>query len=145
MANRHLGRMTLQLKYERDKEVIGAIGVNELDYVMIGRRIKAARYKLGLQQAEVAHRAGLTTSHMSHIETGQTKLALPTIVKIANVLSVSVDELLCDSLDQVKHIYDKQIAEELADCDSAELQAFLEIIRSTKKVIRKNRKVVTTV
>ena len=71
MANRHLGRMTLQLKYERDKEVIGAMGVNELDYVMIGQRIKAARCKLGLQQAEVAYRAGLTTSHMSHIETGQ--------------------------------------------------------------------------
>lgn len=65
MANRHLGRMTLQLKYERDKEVIGAMGVNELDYVMIGQRIKAARCKLGLQQAEVAYRAGLTTSHMS--------------------------------------------------------------------------------
>ena len=73
------------------------MGVNELDYVMIGQRIKAARCKLGLQQAEVAYRAGLTTSHMSHIETGQTKLALPTIVKIANVLSVSVDELLCDN------------------------------------------------
>lgn len=118
---------------------------NELDYVLIGQRIKAARSKLGLQQAEVAYRAGLTNSHMSHIETGQTKLALPTIVKIANVLSVSVDELLCDNLEQVKHIYDKQIAEELEDCDSAELQAFLEIIRSTKKVIRKTRKVATTV
>lgn len=118
---------------------------NELDYVLIGQRIKAARSKLGLQQAEVAYRAGLTNSHMSHIETGQTKLALPTIVKIANVLSVSVDELLCDNLEQVKHIYDNQIAEELEDCDSAELQAFLEIIRSTKKVIRKTRKVATTV
>lgn len=121
------------------------MGVNELDYVVIGRQIKSARIKLGLQQAEVAYRAGLTTSHMSHIETGQTKLALPTIVKIANVLSVSVDELLYDNLEHVKHVYDKKIAEELADCDSAELQAFLEIIQSTKKVIRKNRKVTTTV
>ncbi len=121
------------------------MGVNELDYGMIGQRIKETRVKAGLQQAEVAFQAGLTASHMSHIETGQTKLALPTIVKIANVLSVSVDELLYDNLEQAKHVYDKKIAEELADCDSAELQAFLEIIRSTKKVIRKNRKVVTTV
>lgn len=119
------------------------MGVNELDYVMIGQRIKAARHKLGLQQAEVAYRAGLTTSHMSHIETGQTKLALPTIVKIANVLSVSVDELLYDNLQQVKVVYDKKIAEELNDCDAAELQAFLEIIKASKKVIRTNRKVTT--
>ena len=58
--------------------------VNEVDYIKIGQRIRAARLKLGWQQAEVAFRAGLTTSHMSHIETGQTKVALPTIVKIAN-------------------------------------------------------------
>ena len=113
---------------------------NELDYRLIGQRIKAARIKAGLQQAEVAFRAGLTNSHMSHIETGQTKLSLPTLVKIANVLSVSVDELLYDNLDQVKHVYDKKIAEELSNCDSSELQSFLEIIQSVKKVIRKNRK-----
>ena len=116
----------------------------ELDYVKIGQRVKAVRLKQGWQQAELAYRAGLTTSHMSHIETGQTKLALPTIVKIANALTVSVDELLCDSLEQTKHIYDEKIAEELEDCDTAELQAFLEIIQSTKRVIRKNRKVTTT-
>ena len=115
--------------------------VNEVDYIKIGQRIRAARLKLGWQLAEVAFRAGLTTSHMSHIETGQTKVALPTIVKIANTLSVSVDELLCDSLEQVKPVYDKKIAEELADCDAAELQAMLEIIHTTKTVIRKNRKV----
>ena len=76
---------------------------------------------------------------MSHIETGQTKVALPTIVKVANALSVSVDELLCDNMTKVQHVYDKKIAEELKDCDSVELQAFLEIIQSTKKVLRSNR------
>lgn len=116
------------------------MGVNELDYVGIGKRIKAARMEQGLQQAEIAFRAGLNPAHMSHIETGQTKVALPTIVKIANVLSVSVDELLCDNLVQVKHVYDKKIAKELEDCDTAELQAFLEIIQSAKKAIRRTRK-----
>ncbi len=120
------------------------MGVNELDYVKIGQRIKAVRNERGYQQAELAFRAGLTTSHMSHVETGNTKVALPTIVKIANALSVSVDELLCDSLVQTNHIYNEKIAKELEDCDTAELQAFLEIIQSTKKVIRKNRKVTMT-
>jgi transcriptional regulator with XRE-family HTH domain len=116
------------------------MGVNEVDYVKIGRRIRETRVKKGWQQSELAHRANLTASHMSHIETAQTKLALPTLVKIANALSVSVDDLLCDNLEQVKPVYDHKIAEELADCDAAELQAFLEIIQAAKKVIRKNRK-----
>ena len=33
--------------------------VKELDYVKIGQRIREARSKLGLQQAEVAYRTGL--------------------------------------------------------------------------------------
>ena len=76
------------------------MGVNELDYKMIGQRIRAERNKKGWQQAELAFRAGMTSAHLSHIETAQTKLALPTIVKIANALSVSVDDLLYDSMEQ---------------------------------------------
>lgn len=115
------------------------MGANELDYAKIGQRIRQARTALGWQQAELAYRAGLNSSYVSHIETGQTKLALPTIVKIANALSVSVDALLCDSLQISHHVYDKKLADELADCDNVELQAFLEIIQSTKKVLRRNR------
>ena len=81
------------------------MGVNELDYKMIGQRIRAERNKKGWQQAELAFRAGMTAAHLSHIETAQTKLALPTIVKIANALSVSVDELLYDSMEKVKAVF----------------------------------------
>ena len=117
------------------------MGKNTLDYVNIGKRIRAARKKKGISQLELALRVDLTPAHMSHIETGNTKPALPTIVSIANALSVSVDDLLCDNLEKVKAVYDQKIAEELSDCDAAELEVFLQIIQSTKTVIRKVRKV----
>ena len=79
--------------------------VNELNYEMIGKRIRAERIKKGWQQAELAFRSDVTSAHLSHIETGKTKLALPTIVKIANALSVSVDELLYDSIGTVLQSY----------------------------------------
>lgn len=63
--------------------------VNEVDYIKIGQRIRAARMELGWQQAEVAFRAGLTTSHMSHIETGQTKVALTDLICIISETGVS--------------------------------------------------------
>lgn len=109
------------------------MGANEVDYVKIGQRIKEIRNKKGLQQAELAYRAGLTTSHTSHIETAQTKLSLPAIVKIANALSVSVDELLCDSLIEVKPVYDQRIANELADCDALSCRLFLKLFRRQKQ------------
>lgn len=113
------------------------MAVNELDYVKIGQRIRQARTALSWQQAELAYRAGLNSSYVSHIETGQTKLSLPTIVRIANALSVSVDSLLCDSLSSSQHVYDEKLASLLSDCDNTELQAFLEIIQTTKRVLRK--------
>lgn len=115
--------------------------VNELDYEKIGMRIREARNARNWNQGELAYYSGLKNSaHISHIETGKKKPPLATIVKIANALSVSVDWLLCDNLTQAKHIYDERIALELEDCDTAELQAFLEIIQSTKRAIRKTRK-----
>lgn len=115
------------------------MGDHGLDYVKIGQRIRAARIALGWQQAELAYRAGLNSSYVSHIETGQTKLSLPTIIKIANALTVSVDALVCDNLRLSRHVYDQKIAEELQDCDNSELQAFLEIIQTAKRVLRKSR------
>ena len=40
------------------------MGVNELDYKMIGQRIRAERNKKGWQQAELAFRAGMTAAHL---------------------------------------------------------------------------------
>lgn len=118
--------------------------VNELDFEKIGMRIREARKARNWNQGELAYYAGLKNSaHISHLENGQKKPTLATVVKIANALSVSVDWLLCDNLEQSKHVYDTRIAMELEDCDTAELQAFLEIIQSTKKVVRKARKVTT--
>lgn len=115
------------------------MGASKLDYNKIGNRIRTVRKKLGWTQAELAFNANVTTTHLSHIETGNTKLALPTIVKIANALSVSVDDLLCDNLENVKPVYDKKIAEELEDCSTAELEAFFAIIHTTKTVIRNTK------
>lgn len=113
---------------------------NELDYVKIGQRIREVRRERKWNQTELAYRAGINSSYLSHIETAKTKLSLAVIVKIANALSVSVDKLLCDNLEEAKHVYDDKIARELADCDTAELQAFLEIIKTTKATFRKIRK-----
>lgn len=113
---------------------------NDLDYTAIGQRVRTARIRKGMQQADLAYSVGVSTTHMSHIETGKTKLSLPTAVKIANVLCVSVDALLCDNLEHARHVYDKEIAKELEDCDDEEIRAIREIIRSVKRHLQRHRK-----
>ena len=70
----------------------------ELDYKAIGERIKTARINKKFTQDKIAEMTELSNTHVSNIENGSTKVSLPTLVKIANLLEVSVDELLCDNL-----------------------------------------------
>ena len=108
-----------------------------IDYISIGKRIKEIRLAKGLSQEKLAEKADLSEPHMSHVETGNTKASLKTIVNIANALEVSVDELLCDNVIHSKHIFEKELANLLADCTDIEIRAIVEIAKSAKNALNK--------
>lgn len=62
-------------------------------YYEIGQRIRHYRKACGLSQEALAEEVGISVTHMSHIETGNTKLSLPVLVNIAEALSVQ--RMLC--------------------------------------------------
>ena len=61
-----------------------------------------------MTQEKLAEISGQEPSNISPIERGATKLSLPTIVSIANALGVTVDDLLCDSLFESGHVFEKR-------------------------------------
>lgn len=65
-----------------------------LDYAAIGKRIRKYRKLRELSQEALAERIWISATHMSHIETGSTKLSLPVLADIAKALDVSTDTLL---------------------------------------------------
>ena len=69
-----------------------------MDYKKFGKRVKKARKDKGYTQAELAEITGYSVQHISHIETGNTKLSTEMLIELANALAISVDELLADSL-----------------------------------------------
>ncbi len=105
----------------------------DIDYKAIGLRIKAARSRKGLTQGNIAKLTGLSTPHISNIETGNTKLGLPTIIHLANVLDVSVDELLCDNIHRSEQIYCLELSELLQGCTVDELHIISELAKVIKK------------
>lgn len=105
----------------------------DIDYKAIGLRIKAARARKGYTQGNIAKLTGLSTPHISNIETGNTKLGLPTIIHLANVLDVSVDELLCDNIHRSEKIYCNELAEITNDCSVDELHIISELAKVVKK------------
>ena len=110
----------------------------ELDYKAIGKRIKIARIKADLTQERLAERVNVSPSHMSNIETGTTRVSLTAIVAIANALSVTMDDLICDSLIQSRVQFEKDIADILEDCSEYEVRMIADMAQALKDTLRKD-------
>lgn len=110
----------------------------ELDYKAIGKRIKIARIKADLTQERLAEMVEISPTHMSNIETGTTRVSLTAIVSLANALSVTVDDLLCDSVVKSKVQFEKDIAGILADCDEYEIRMVKDMAQTLKETLRRD-------
>lgn len=111
----------------------------DIDYKAIGKRIKIARIKKNLTQETVAYKIGITPQHMSNIETANSSVSLPTLISIANALSVSVDELLCDNILDSKVIFEKEAQEVLNDCNDLEIRVLVDVLKAAKNSMRNVR------
>lgn len=65
-----------------------------MDYIEIGQRIKKFRKLRKLSQEQLAEKVNISPTHMSHIETGATKLSLQVLVDLALTLNTTTDSLL---------------------------------------------------
>ena len=103
-----------------------------MDYNAIGKRIRAQRLRLDLSQEELAEMVD-----MSHIETANTKLSLPTLVDLACVLGVRTDDLIFDKETRSRDELLEDITLELQECSNAQLLALRQILSSSKDAIAK--------
>ena len=71
----------------------------------IGKSARAARAALGLSQADVAERLGLSLEFVGRIERGVALPSVPTLVSLVQVLGVSSDVLLGLGSERVTHTH----------------------------------------
>ena len=109
-----------------------------LDYKAIGKRVKVARIKANMKQEQLAEIISVSPTHLSNIETGTTRVSLQTIVRLANALSVSADDLLCDNVVKAKVQFEKDIAGIIEDCDAYEIRVIADIAKSVKDTLRRD-------
>ena len=60
----------------------------------LGRAIRVRRGLLGLSISELGRRSGLSQSFLSQVEMGQSDLSVGRLIRIAQVLDISVSELI---------------------------------------------------
>ena len=117
----------------------------ELDFKAIGKRIKIARINQDMTQETVADKIGVTPQHVSNIETGNSSVSLTTLVAIANLLKVSADELLCDTILISKPVFEKEAKELFSDCNDYEIRVLVDVLKATKASMRTVKLFETTI
>ena len=67
--------------------------INDNFYKQLGANIKTKRELLNLTQQELADKTGISLNHIEKIEVAFSKPSLETVLKIANVLNITVSKL----------------------------------------------------
>lgn len=109
-----------------------------VDFMLIGRRVKEIRKQLCITQAQLAEMTDLSISYISHIETAQKKASLESLVRIADALGITVDEILNGNQLNNPTEYQTDIDLIMADCTQPEKRLMYEIIQATKGILRNN-------
>lgn len=112
----------------------------ELDYKAIGKRIKVARIRMEITQEQLADRVSVSPTHLSNIETGSTRVSLTTIVKLANALNVTVDDLLCDNLVKARPQFERDMQSLLDDCNDHEVRIAYKVAKAAVEAVRADGK-----
>ena len=94
----------------------------EINYTMVGQRIRTARLQKKLSQAELGSLVGCSNNHINHIETAQTKVSLSMLSKLALALNQDLDYFLLDTQYAKRdRLIDEEIAEKLSRCNTSTL------------------------
>ncbi|WP_178842427.1 helix-turn-helix domain-containing protein [uncultured Treponema sp.] len=108
----------------------------EPDYNSIGKRIRKYRWEKNISQEELAEAIGVSTTHMSHIETGSTKLSLSVFVKILEALNISADLLLKD--DSFENYTEYSKTPEMGSIERQK-RILSELTKAAKAILEKER------
>ena len=84
-----------------------------MNYVNLGKNIKKYRHLKELRQSDLAELCDCSSTYIGQIENARGIPSLSTIVKICNVLEVTVDQLLKDDYKKPEMVYLREINERI--------------------------------
>lgn len=109
------------------------------DYFKIGERVRKIRRAHDISQEVLAEMVDISVTHMSHIETANTKPSFSVIVALAVALNVSIDYLVFGDERGDKPYY-RQIEEILCTCTPDNARIILGTVDSLNKMLNTNDK-----
>lgn len=107
-----------------------------MDHLQIGRQIRLARLQKNLTQTQLAEAANLSVPYISHVERGKKRVSLDALVRIAQALEVTLDQLLSGVQPQDRVAYLPELEELLVDCTLRERRILRDVTVAVKQSLR---------
>lgn len=107
-----------------------------INHERIAEKIRRIRKLKKLTQADLAEMTGFAVSHISHLETGRKKVSLDALIRIANALGVTVDQLLEGNQARDLREYKSELYDLLSDCSRYEKAVIYACAIDTKRHLR---------
>lgn len=96
----------------------------QLEYDLIGKRVRSARLRKGYSQEMLAEKIDCSNNYISHIETGQTKVSLKILTQIAYATDKPLDYFLSDTpYASVDYLIDGEFRTLIESCNRSTLIA----------------------
>ena len=99
----------------------------ELDYIAIGDRIRKYRELSRMTQEQLTESCSLSTGYIGHLERGTRSPSLETLVKISQILRVSLDDLVFGKT-EINNNMIKILALTLEEKDPEKVKVFLKTV-----------------
>ena len=99
----------------------------ELDYIAIGDRIRKYRELSRMTQEQLSESCSLSTGYIGHLERGTRSPSLETLVKISQILRVSLDDLVFGKT-EINNNMIKILALTLEEKDPEKVKVFLKTV-----------------
>lgn len=84
-----------------------------IDYRLIGSRIKAKRKLIGFTQEKLAEKLDVTVGYVSQLERGVTKISLDLLANISVILECNIADLITESAIASPDYRESEITEKL--------------------------------
>ena len=106
-----------------------------IDYKLIGERIKRVRKGIGMTQEALAERLNVSIGYVSQVERGITKISLDLLGAISAILGCNVAFLISESAVNSNDYMTNEIISEIQRLDNKKRKFLLEIIKITAETL----------
>ena len=108
--------------------------IEEMDYEVVGRRLKNARKSKGYTQGYVAKELGVTVAYISRVERGNGSINIKRLVQLSQLFGTSLNYFLTGSVENASGYLQSDFGEVLKKCTPEKQRSILQIAKIISKM-----------